>query len=152
MVMVGMIFVVVATGGERLKNTTDAFECDTFAGKKLKHGRIFRHAHCPLQHLHAKMQIAEAPRHSRGLFQGGDRNFQHFFRRLLDNIGGFTQGEKMGSMIYRLLEIKAKFPAVFRDAAPTPLRERGAINAQKHMGMMSVNSMRVRTIMDDRQF
>jgi hypothetical protein len=55
-------------------------------------------------------------------------------------------------MIDGLVEVETKFLPVLGDAAPTSFREGGAIHPQRDMGMMSVNPMRVRIILDDGQF
>ncbi len=97
-----------------------------------------------MENLHAEVEIAEAPRHPRRLFQGRHRNFQHFFWRLFEDIVFGSFDKKMGAMRQRLVEVKAKFLSVLRHAAPPPLSQGGARGQQPHMMMMSVKPVMMR--------
>ncbi len=70
------------------------------------------------------MKIAEVPRNRGGLFHGCDWNFDDLLGLLLHDILNHVVREEEGAVCQRLFQIKAKFAAIFRDAAPATLRQR----------------------------
>jgi hypothetical protein len=132
-VMVSLI-VMMSARGERQKKAGHPLKRDAFAREKLKDGGIFRHAHRAVEHLHAKVKIAEAPGHARGLLEGHDGNLEDFLRHLLQEVGRVVFMEEIVAMIHRSIEIEAEFPSVLGDASPAAFRERGPIHQEGNLG------------------
>ena len=152
MIVVVTVTVIVSAGGYRKKNDADATEFYVFAGEKLLHGGIVRHAQGIRQHLHAEVEIAETPADLRRLFQARNRNFQHLFRRLLNDVIRIAHGKKVGAMVDRLVEIKAKSFSVPGHAAPAPLGESRTRGCQGDVVMRSVNPVRMWIILNQGKF
>jgi hypothetical protein len=135
-VMVGVIVVMGRDGRQWLKNALHPLKSDAFAGEKLEHGGIFRDMDRARQYLHAEMEIAETPCDACGLLNGCNRNCQHLFRLLLNDVMRLADRKKMIAVGQCLIEIEAELPAILRRAAPAPLGQSGAIGPQVDVDMM----------------
>jgi len=150
--MMGMIVVMVSASRQGQKNAPYSPKWNVFTGEKLQYRGVFRYPHRVSQYLHAKVEIAEAPRHTSGLFQCCNRNFQHLLRHLFQDVMLGAIDKEVRAVSQRFFEIETKLPAIFGDATPTPLSKGHAIGKQPYMVMMSVRPVMMGNFLDESQF
>lgn len=117
---------------ERLEDSFSFFERNMLRGEKSPCHGIVRHADGAIFDLNGEAAVADKPGKAGGYRCRAQRGFENPLRFLKEDVKRALGGVKDGPVKKRLLQVKRKFAAVARHAAPTAFCEGMAIHDEGH--------------------